>query len=131
MALHFLIIGIAVVILIIAVGAIIISGPAREESKKLFEKTGKHPKGYYTNLGMAFGIALGLPIGVAIGMPGIGPALGLPIGLAIGTAWEKKNEDKLRPLTKTEEEVKKKMVLFLIATAVIGLIAFAAFFLFS
>jgi len=112
---------VAVAIVLIGIAAV----PAYRIKQKEFKKTGKYPKGHYLGLGMAIGIALGMPFGAALDIPSLGISFGLPIGLAIGLAWEKKNADKLRPLTKKEEELKKKMLWILVATMALGIAAFA------
>jgi hypothetical protein len=42
-------------------------------------------------------------------------------------AWEKKNEDKLRPLTEKEEEARKKIILYLIGALILGVLVFLSF----
>ena len=95
----------------------------------IYNKTGKHPKGYYLNKGLAIGIPLGIPFGIIMDNVSIGIPIGVAIGFAIGSAWEKKHEDELRPLTKEEEELKRKTFLFLLGLGVIGFIVFAAGYL--
>ena len=113
---------IIIFVLIIVVG--LISIPAFRLKQRLYKKTGKHPKGHYIGLGMALGIALGMPFGIAMDNPGLGPGFGLPIGLAFGIALEKKNEHKLRPLTKEEKEMQKKLVWFGVGALSIGVVVF-------
>ncbi|MCD4821623.1 MAG: hypothetical protein K8R11_06055 [Methanococcoides sp.] len=95
----------------------------------IYNKTGKHPKGYYLNKGLAIGIPLGIPFGIIMDNVSIGIPIVVAIGFAIGSAWEKKHEDELRPLTKEEEELKRKTFLFLLGLGVIGFIVFAAGYL--
>jgi len=97
----------------------------------IYNKTGKHPKGYYLNKGLAIGIPLGIPFGIIIDNVAIGISIGVAIGFAIGSAREKKHEDELRPLTKEEEELKRKAFLFLLGLGVIGFIVFTAGYLLS
>lgn len=73
--------------------------------KDIYNRTGKHPKGYYLNKGLAIGIPLGIPFGIIIDNIAIGISIGVAIGFAIGSAREKKHEDELRPLTKEEEDL--------------------------
>ncbi|MBU1164200.1 hypothetical protein KKA15_01385 [Patescibacteria group bacterium] len=114
-----MIIIIAVLVVIIGIIAIITSKPSREE----YKRTGKHPKGHYIGMGMAFGIALGMPFGVALDNIAFGPGLGLPIGLAIGMAMEQKYKDKLRELTPVEKKMKKIAVLSAFSFLIVGMIA--------
>lgn len=95
----------------------------------IYNRTGKHPKGYYLNKGLAIGIPLGIPFGIIIDNVAIGISIGVAIGFAIGSAWEKKHEDELRPLTKEEEELKRKTFLFLLGLGIIGFIVFTAGYL--
>ena len=113
---------VAIVILMVAGGvfAFIINRVSKEE----FKKTGKHPKGYYQGKGMAIGIPIGMGIGVAMDNIAIGVAIGVAIGTAIGAGWEKKNTDKLRPLTEKEKKIKKYKILFIGGLVLIGLIVF-------
>ena len=97
--------------------------------KDIYNRTGKHPKGYYLNKGLAIGIPLGIPFGIIIDNVAIGISIGVAIGFAIGSAREKKHEDELRPLTKEEEELKRKTFLFLLGLGVIGFIVFTAGYL--
>lgn len=95
----------------------------------IYKKTGRHPKGHYLNKGLAIGIPLGIPFGIIMDNVSIGIPIGVAIGFAIGSAWEKKHEDELRPLTKEEEELKRKTFLFILGLGVIGFIGFAAGYL--
>lgn len=97
--------------------------------QEIYNKTGKHPKGYYLNKGLAIGIPLGIPFGIIMDNIAIGISIGVAIGFAIGSAREKKHEDELRPLTKEEEELKRKTFLFLLGLGVIGFIVFTAGYL--
>jgi flagellar basal body-associated protein FliL len=128
MALDFPII--LIIILGILVAGLIIFLSKKKVMDEEFKKTGKHPKGHYIGLGMAIGMALGMPIGMALGIPSLGISFGLPLGLAIGIAWEKKNEDKLRPLTEKEEKVRRKIILYLVGALILGVLVFAAMLLF-
>ena len=115
--------GIAVLVVILAVIAI----PQIKKQREIIKKTGKYPKGYFLGQGMGLGMALGIPLGVGIGNIAIGPALGLPIGVAIGQRLEKKYKDKIRPMTDEEKVMRRKMVLWGVATAVLGFLALLAF----
>ena len=78
---------------------------------------------------MTIGIPLGLPFGIIIDNITIGIPIGVAIGSAIGAAWEKKHENELRPLTKEEEDLKRKNLLFLLGFGVIGFIVFVVVYL--
>ena len=107
----------------------IIAYKSMKVQNELYNKTGKHPKGYYLSKGLAIGIPLGIPFGLIIDNIAIGIPIGVAIGSAIGSAWEKKHENELRPLTKEEEELKKKNMLFLLGFGVIGFIVFVIVYL--
>jgi flagellar basal body-associated protein FliL len=101
---------IMIIVFLLLIVGIGIAFYAFKANKEAFEKTGKHPKGHYMGIGMAIGIPLGIPIGVALGNVALGPALGIPMGVALGSALEKQHADELRPLTKEEEEKRKKLL---------------------
>lgn len=119
------------IIALLLLGVIIVTLVLFLSKKKVmdeeYRRTGKHPKGHYIGLGMAIGVALGIPIGFVLDMPEMSVTIGVPLGLAIGIAWEEKNKDKLRPLTEKEEEMRRKMVLYLVGTLILGLLVFLAF----
>lgn len=110
---------ILVLIVVFGIAAI----PAYKIRKEEFERTGKHPKGYYLGIGLAIGMALGMPIGIAMDVVSLGLALGLPLGLAIGTTLEKKHEKELRPLSEREIKMQRYaliggVVIFFVGVAV-------------
>ena len=108
-----------ILVFVLLVGGLAIAIPTARIAREEYKKTGKRPKGYYVGLGLAFGIGIGMPLG---------PALGLPIGFAIGSALEKKNEDKLRPLTEREIEMKKKSLMLVFGLLIAGMLTFTAIF---
>jgi hypothetical protein len=110
---------------LVAVGAVF-AFYAFKINREEYAKTGKHPKGHYMGIGIAIGVALGIPIGLAMDMISIGPAIGVALGVGIGSAMEKKHAGELRPLTKRELEMKKKLILFLLFSSLLGLAAFIA-----
>lgn len=86
----------------------------------------KKPKGHYMGMGIAIGLPLGIPIGLALGNIAFGPAIGAAIGVALGAALEHNNKGNVRPLTKKEKALKKKVLLSSLA---IGFVIFAALML--
>lgn len=112
--------GIALVVIALAV----LSIPYIRKQREIIKKTGKYPEGYFLGQGMGLGLALGIPLGVGMGNVAIGPAIGLPLGVAIGKSMEKKYTDKIRPLTKEEKDIRKKLILFGCGALAIGIIAF-------
>ena len=122
MAFPFIAGGIAVIIVVLALVAI----PNIRKQREIIRKTGKYPEGYFIGQGMGFGLAIGLPLGVAMGNVALGPALGLPIGLAIGQSMEKKYKDKIRPPTKEEKEMKRKMIFWVVGSLIVGVGALMA-----
>ena len=102
--------------------------PVVKVNREEYQRTGKHPKGYYLSLGIGIGMILGVPIGVAIGNISLGPAIGLPIGVAIGSVYEKKHKDELRPHTPREQHMQRMFLIFLGVLFVVGV---AVFFMFS
>ena len=116
-------------IIMIAIAVLLLVGiflayPAIKLQRELFKKTGKYPKGHYMGQGMGLGIAIGIPIGVAMGNISFGPAIGVAIGVAIGTSLEKKHEKELRPLTKKEEELKRKNMMIMLGLLLLGMVVF-------
>jgi len=97
-----------------------ISWPAIKLKQKLYEKTKKFPKGHYINLGLLLGMGLGMIFDKIV--------FGIPIGLVFGLALEKKNNHKLRKLTKEEIILNKRVTYVGIVVLVIGV---ALLFLFK
>ncbi len=62
----------------------------------------RHRQGYWMGIGISLGIAIGAGLGVVFENPGTGIGIGVALGTAIGAALERKNKDKLRPLTELE-----------------------------
>lgn len=122
-------------IMVIIAGLIVVMAiaiiPIARVKQAEYKRTGKHPKGHYVGLGMALGMAIGMPLGVAMDNVALGPGFGLPIGLAIGMALEKKNEDKLRPLTQKEEKMQKVALAWGAGLLLLGVLAGALFFFFA
>jgi len=119
---------IMLIILAIIIALLIIAVPAIRAKQEEIKRTGKYPKGHFIGLGMAFGVAIGMPLGIAIGNIALGPGMGLPLGLVIGMALEEKNKDKIRPLTKKEEEARQKAIAVGLALLVLGAIFGAVMF---
>lgn len=117
---------IALIILGLLVIVLAIALQSYRIMKKEYKKTGKYPEGHYMGLGMGLGLALGIPIGIAMGNIAFGPGIGLAIGVAMGAALEKKYKDRLRPLTDEEKKMRRKITYYMLALALLGLIAFIA-----
>lgn len=117
-----LIIIIAILIMIVIVFVLAI--PAFKLRQKEFERTGKHPKGYYMSQGIAIGLPIGIPIGLALGNIAFGPAIGVAIGTAMGAVWEKKHAHELRPMTEAEKKIKKRALILSSIALIVGIILF-------
>ncbi|MDA0525599.1 hypothetical protein [Methanococcoides alaskense] len=55
----------------------------------IYNTTGKHPKRYYLNKGLAIGIPLGIPFGIIMDNASISILIRVAIGFVIGSAWER------------------------------------------
>jgi len=122
---------IAIIVLILFIIVSAIAFFASKIRREEYKRTGKHPKGYYIGIWMSIGMAIGMSLGYSIGIAmnniafgSIGLGIGVGIGISIGAIFEKKHEHELRPLTKKEIQVKNTVILFLIGTAILGLIVF-------
>lgn len=124
MAFEIVLLALAVLILLAGGLAFFAFKIQREE----YARTGKRPKGHYMGIGMAVGVAIGVSLGAASDMLAIGPAMGVALGAALGAVMEKRHAHELRPLSPREVEMRKKLILFLLFTSLLGL---AAFFYFS
>jgi hypothetical protein len=113
-----------VAVLFVIIIVFFLAMPSIKLKQEEYAKTGKYPKGHFMGIGIALGIPLGMPIGLALGNIALGPALGLPIGVAIGAAMEKKNQDKIRPMTEAELKLKKRATIAGVLVALVGLLAF-------
>jgi len=90
---------------------------------------GQYPKGHFVSLGISMGIAIGSGVGVALGLAlqtialgfAIGPAIGVALGAAIGTEWERRNQDKIRPLTANVIRVRRMTVIVGAVILAVGL----------
>ena len=93
------------------------------------QNKGKHPRGYWMSVGLSTGVGIGAALGITLENIGIGIALGTAIGAGIGTSLERKNKDKIRPLTEQEYERQRWAVIvgLLIMRASIIVIALLLF----
>ncbi|PLX28127.1 hypothetical protein C0583_02750 [Candidatus Parcubacteria bacterium] len=114
---------------IIAIILLIVMRSVFKLHREEFKKTGKHPKGHFMGQGIAIGLPIGVAVGVATGNMGVGPAIGIAIGVAIGAGMEKKNQDKIRPLTEKEIELKKKSAIISSVLLIVGIGALIVVFL--
>lgn len=117
-----LVVSILILLVVLSIALV----PVYRINRQEYERTGKHPEGYYISTGIALGLVLGIPFGLALDNVALGPAIGLPIGLAIGSSLEKRNADKLRPRNEREERVHRWTLVGLIALALAGVVAFVA-----
>lgn len=126
----------AIILPIIIVGILIVVGIAitvltlkmakkHQKQIEIDRKTGKYPEGHFMGLWTALGIPLGMPIGIALGNIALGPAIGVGMGVAIGAAVEAKyrKEGKIRPLTKDEEKMRRKALMWGVGFLLLGMIA--------
>lgn len=113
-----------IAVLIVIIFLAVMSVPAIRLKQELYKKTGKHPIGYYLGYGIAFGMLIGIPMGISVDNIALGPAMGLPLGIAIGAGLEQKYKKELRPLTKEEKDMQKKLLLILLAVGTVSFFAF-------
>ena len=114
-------------IIIIAIAAI----PAFRLKRAEFKKTGKHPKGYYMNQGIALGMVIGIMIGIGMDNIGAGIAIGIAIGAGIGSTQEKKHKDELRPMTEKETSMNKYSVIAGVGLLFVGLLLLMGIYYFK
>ncbi len=104
----------------------------QQKRKSGMQKDEKYPQGHFMGIGIATGMPIGLPIGLILGRTmdqlaiglAIGPALGVALGTALGAYLEKKNKDKIRPLTKEELKMRKVARIALGIVLALGVLAF-------
>jgi hypothetical protein len=80
----------------------------------------RHPRGYYTSLGISIGAGFGVALGLVFRNLALGIAMGAGLGVAIGAALEQRNKEDLRPLTADELRGRKWMLATGVAVLVIG-----------
>ena len=93
----------------------------------------KYPEGHFVGMWMGIFIAIfsgiGIPLSIITENPGfigIGPALGVAVGIAIGQSIENKykKQDRIRPLTESEQKRKKNTVFAGIVILTLGVLIF-------
>lgn len=120
-------IGLAGIVIFIAVG--LFAATRRSLFTEDEFKEGKHPVGYYRNIGTATCILLGILVGLFMGnVPG-GAAIGIGIGLILGPYLEKKYNGETGVLSEAEKQERKNRkgvgviaMVFLILVTLIGAI---------
>ncbi|MBN2567435.1 hypothetical protein JXB02_05115 [Candidatus Woesearchaeota archaeon] len=113
-------VGIATMIIILAVLAFF----ANRKQQELYKKTGKRPQGHYLGLGIAAFLPFGIVFGIILGNIALGIPFGLAIGIAVGTAWERQHAKELRPLTEEERKARRVALVGGIVALVIGIAVF-------
>ena len=97
------------------------------------DKIKKYPEGYFVGMWMGIFIAIfsgiGIPLSIITENPGfigIGPALGVAVGVATGQSIENnyKQQDRIRPLTESEQKRKKNTVFAGIVILTLGVLIF-------
>ncbi len=83
----------------------------------------RYPRGYWISVGCAIGVALGAAFGVALNNPGAGIAIGIALGSGAGAVVERRNSDRMRPLTAEEKKRQKWGVLLGLAALLILAVA--------
>ena len=68
---------------------------------------GMHPKGFWVSNGISIGVGFGVALGLALDNLALGIPIGTAIGAGIGAAFERQNQDKIRPLTEQELKLQK------------------------
>src|SRR5574339_142438 len=87
----------------------------------MLKNAGKHPKGYWMGIGISIGVAIGVALGPLFENSGVGIAIGIAIGSGIGASLERKNKDKIRPLTDRERKRQKVGVIVGLILAALSL----------
>ena len=117
---------IAAMILVLGIFA---AGQLKKE-KEIRKKHPGYPKGYWMNQGIGIGVAIGAGIGVALDNIAIGVGIGIAIGAGIGAEKEKTHKDEIRPMTDEEKKLRKKSIMFITSTLILGLIVFLLAYIF-
>ena len=85
------------------------------------QKDVRHRQGYYIGIGISIGMAIGAGLGLIFDNAGAGIGIGVALGTVIGSLLERRNRDKLRPLT--EPEVRRVWRSIIIGLGVVALLA--------
>jgi len=125
---------IIILIVLLAIG-IAFTIPLARMKRKEFKKTGKYPQGHYLGLGIALGLPLGYFVAFLLGRLlskdvlffSLGPSLGAGVGIVTGSILEKKNKDKLRPLTEKEQKLKNASIIIMLGLLLLGVVSFLFF----
>jgi len=112
------------VFVLLVVGALLLAAVTMRRSSTDSDITeGElHPQGYYVSLGISIGAGAGVAIGLVFDNLALGIAIGAAVGASIGGVLEQKNKDKIRPLSSSEEQNRKRGVLVGVVIAIIGLV---------
>jgi ABC-type Fe3+ transport system permease subunit len=139
----YVIVGLVILLLIVAVGIVtVMSLPragrqTRSQSSDSDEHQVKYPEGRWLGVGIGMSIelcvGLGVPIGIALdnlalGLA-LGPSMGVAMGVAIGSALEQRHKDEIRPLTEDERRTRRIAMIAGVAVLAIGVLALAAILL--
>jgi hypothetical protein len=68
---------------------------------------GMHPKGFWVSTGISIGVGFGVALGLMFDNLALGIPIGATIGAGIGAAFERQNQNKIRPLTEQELKLQK------------------------
>ncbi len=79
----------------------------------------RYPRGYWISVGCAMGVTLGAAIGIILNNVGAGIAIGVAIGSGAGAVVERRNRDRMRPLTDQEKKRQQRGILLGLATLLI------------
>jgi hypothetical protein len=116
-----IVLGVLVVVAVACRGSPLNEGSAAREG---------HPQGYGVGVGIALGAGLGVALGTIVDDIAIGIPIGVALGAAIGAAWERSHASELRPLTDSENRLRRRGVTVGLALALMGLLVFVALWLF-
>jgi hypothetical protein len=94
----------------------------------------RYPEGHFIGMWMGISMAIFTGLGVALSaiaqnfaFIGVGPAIGVGFGLPIGQAIENKYkaQGKIRPLTETEKQSRKNLLIGGVLLFLAGVVVFA------
>ena len=111
---------------LLVIGLLVFAVLSMRKNKLGTEMEGMHPQGYGVGMGISIGTGFGVALGLALENLGLGIGVGIAIGAALGGAWEQRNKDKIRPLTKQESQVQRLSIIVGVVIMLIGVGVFTA-----
>jgi hypothetical protein len=102
---------VGVVCVVVAIGIVIVWRVSR---RRIADAPEAYAEGYFVGTGLGVGLGIGIGLGALLGILlrnpslglALGPAIGVAGGMALGVAWERRNQDILRPLDEVERHTR-------------------------